>query len=259
MADLIDLQNIIVDPRYAARGLRDFQNFMGETIAGYREAVHFICPRPADIQSLMGDWAGMTAWLRGTTDPVVAAALVAFGFVFLHPFEDGNGRIHRFLIHHVLAAEGFTPSDILFPVSAAIVRDMRGYDAALKTFSKAILPFIDWEWMQDKTMQVANDTAYLYRYFDATPLVEFLYAKIADTVNRDLKEELDYVAVYDAVLRAVKDQVDMPDRRATLLVQFLMQNRGTLSKNKRKDFPELHDHEIEAMEASIKEIMQREG
>jgi len=27
-------------------------------------------------------------------NPVLMAALIAFGFVFIHPFEDGNGRIH---------------------------------------------------------------------------------------------------------------------------------------------------------------------
>ncbi len=35
--------------------------------------------------------------------------VVGFGFVFLHPFEDGNGRLHRYLIHHVLSARQFTP------------------------------------------------------------------------------------------------------------------------------------------------------
>ena len=42
-------------------------------------------------------------------DPILAAALIAFGSVFIPPFEDGNGRIHRFLIHHVLAEKGFAP------------------------------------------------------------------------------------------------------------------------------------------------------
>lgn len=28
-------------------------------------------------------------------DPVAAVALIAFGFVYVHPFEDGNGRLHR--------------------------------------------------------------------------------------------------------------------------------------------------------------------
>ena len=38
---------------------------------------------------------------------MVAAAAVAFGFVYIHPFEDGNGRLHRWRIHHVLARAGF--------------------------------------------------------------------------------------------------------------------------------------------------------
>ena len=119
---LVALQNAIVDPRYAAAGFRDFQIFVGETVGGHREVVHFICPRPSDIASLMTGWACMARRLKGAADPVLNAALVAFGFVFIHPFEDGNGRIHRFLIHQVLSAEGFTPGEVLFPVSAAIVR-----------------------------------------------------------------------------------------------------------------------------------------
>lgn len=112
---LFALQHAIVDPRYAAHEFRDFQNFVGETIGGYREQVHFICPRPDAVGSLISDWAQMVRRLKGSTDPVVAATLVAFGFVFIHPFEDGNGRIHRFLIHQVLASEGFTPANVLFP------------------------------------------------------------------------------------------------------------------------------------------------
>jgi hypothetical protein len=45
-AALIRLQGKIVDPRYAAQGWRTFQNFVGDTVGGYREKVHFICPRP---------------------------------------------------------------------------------------------------------------------------------------------------------------------------------------------------------------------
>ncbi|HIP51694.1 MAG TPA: hypothetical protein EYG94_06355 [Campylobacterales bacterium] len=32
--------------------------------------------------------------------------MIAFSFVYIHPLEDGNGRIHRYLIHHVLAERG---------------------------------------------------------------------------------------------------------------------------------------------------------
>jgi hypothetical protein len=252
---LIALQNTIVDPRYAAHGLRDFQNFVGETLAEHREVVHFICPRPQDIGRLMADWGGMVRRLQGATDPVVAAALVAFGFVFLHPFEDGNGRIHRFLIHHVLSTEGFTPPDILFPVSAAIVRDRRAYDDALETFSKSIQPLIQWRWTPTREVDVTNQTADLYRYFDATPLAEFLYAKVSETVSKDLREELDFVAVYDAALAAVQDRVDMPDRRASLLVRCFLQNDGLLSRKRRADFSELTDAEVLSIQEAIQAIL----
>ena len=49
-------------------------------------------------------------------DPVIASAFLAFGFVYIHPYEDGNGRLHRYLIHHVLATRGFNPPEVMFPV-----------------------------------------------------------------------------------------------------------------------------------------------
>jgi hypothetical protein len=252
---LVALQNAFVDPRYAVPGLRDFQNFIGETVGGYREVVHFICPRPGDVGPLMSGWARMTERLRHSTDPVVNAALVAFAFIFIHPFEDGNGRIHRFLIHQVLASEGFTPADVLFPVSAAIIRDRKAYDAALETVSKGIMPLIDWHWTANKEIVVENDTADLYRYFDATPLAEFLYDKIAETVRKDLKEEFDFVAVYDAALTAVRDVVDMPDRRASVFVRLCLQNGGRLSKAKQREFKEITDTELAALESAVQAVM----
>ena len=38
-------------------------------------------------------------------NPFLIEAAIAYGFVFLHPFEDGNGRIHRFLIHNILSLQ----------------------------------------------------------------------------------------------------------------------------------------------------------
>jgi Fic family protein len=255
-AELIALQNTIVDPRYAAKDFREFQNFVGETVGGYREVVHFICPRPGDVAALMADWAKMTERLKhGVTDPVVAAALASFGFVFIHPFDDGNGRIHRYLIHHLLTTRGFTPPGILFPVSAAIVRDRSGYDAALEAFSGSIRPHIDWHWTTDREIEVTNETTSLYRYYDATALVEFLYAKVVETVRKDLKEELEFVARYDAALAAVREVIDMPDRRASLFVRLVLARGGSLSKNKRVQFSELSDGDIAALEAAVQAVL----
>lgn len=249
--NLIRLQGEIVDSRYAARDWRDFQNFVGAA-TNYREEVHFICPRPDDVASLMVGWVHLTQrMIHGQVDPVTAAAVAAFAFVFVHPFEDGNGRIHRFLMHYVLAKTGFSPRGFIFPVSAAIIRDRQGYDAVLESFSRPIQEFVDWSWTAEKEVAVANETADLYRYFDATLFAEYLYDRVADTVHKDLKDELGFVAVFDRAFEAVREIVDMPDRRASLLVRLCMQNGGRLSAVKRSQFSEITEAEIAAMEAAV--------
>ena len=88
---------------------------------------------------------------EGGVPPVVHAAAIAYGFVFLHSFagidnsfEDGNGRIHRFLIHNILARRGFRPEGIMFPVSASMLKNRTDYDASLEAFSCPLMPLIDY-------------------------------------------------------------------------------------------------------------------
>ena len=255
-AALMRLQRTIVDPRYGAEDWRDIQSFVGMTIGGYREQVDFICPRPADVPELMRSWMVLTGrMLESEVHPVVAAAVCAFSFIFIHPLEDGNGRIHRFLMHCILAKRGYTPPGVIFPLSAAILRDQRSYDEVLESFSRPLFDFIDWSWTPGREIEVHNDTGRLYRYFDATAFAEYLFDRVGDTVHHDLDEELSFIAVFDRALRAVREIVDMPDRRASLLVRLCMQNRGRLSARKRKQFRELHDEEIEAMEAAVQDAI----
>ncbi|WP_116808245.1 Fic family protein [Steroidobacter cummioxidans] len=257
---LIQLQGQIVDPRYAAHDWRSFQNFVGNTVSGYREEVHFICPRPQDVAGLMNAWlAMMTRLEQGSVDPVIAAAISAFAFVFVHPFADGNGRIHRFLMHHALAKRAYSPAGVIFPISAAILRDRRSYDQVLETFSKPLGEFIDWHWTPEQEIAIGNETADLYRYFDATLFAEYLYDRVADTVRRDLKEELGFVAVFDRAFIAVREIVDMPDRRASLFVRLCMQNGGRLSAAKRSQFPELSDPEVTQLEAQVQGAISAEA
>ena len=255
-AALVRLQGDIVDRRYAASDWRNGQNFVGATVGGYREEVHFICPRPEDVPGLMDAWTAlMRRVVEGGVPPVVAAAVSAFAFVFIHPFEDGNGRIHRFLMHHVLARRGYGPPDMILPVSAAILRDRRGYDAILESFSRPLFEFIRWRWTAGQELVVENDTSDLYRYFDATAFAEYLHDRVADTVHRDLREELGFIAVFDRAFEAVREIVDMPDRRASLFVRLCMQNSGRLSAARRRGFSELEDAEVAAMEAAVREAM----
>lgn len=261
-AALIRLHAAIVDPRYSEDDWRTVQNFVGETIGGYRELIHFICPRPADVPGLMSAWADLTRRLmNGGIDPVIAAAVSSFAFVFIHPFEDGNGRIHRFLIHHVLSKQRFGPPGAILPVSAAILRDRRGYDDVLAGFSDPLLDLITWRWTGGtqgslgRRMEVRNETVDLYRFFDATPFAEYLYERLAESIRHDLREELGFVAVFDRALEGVRDVVNMPDRRASLLVRLCLQNGGRLAARKRARFAELSDDEVGAMEKAVRTAM----
>src|ERR1035441_7001211 len=47
-------------------------------------------------------------------------------------FQDGNGRMHRCLIHHVLAERKFTPPGIVFPVSSVMLDRIDDYRSTLR-------------------------------------------------------------------------------------------------------------------------------
>jgi len=188
---------------------------VGRTVAGYREVVDYVCPRPEDVADLMAGWAAAyERLLAPEVDPVVAAAVVGFGFVFVHPFLDGNGRLHRLLLHHVLARRGFGPEGVILPVSSAILRDRRGYDAALERFSSSIAPYVESVLGPDRDLTVLNDTAYLYRTLDATHLAEYTVDRLREAIDVDLAEELGFLDLFDRALQGVQRVVDLPERRA---------------------------------------------
>jgi hypothetical protein len=256
----VRLQNAIVDPRYAQSDWRTTQNYFSQTLSDYTEDVHYVCPRPEDIPGLMSAWMRMTERLETphATDAVVAAAAAAFGFVFLHPFDDGNGRIHRFLVHHILTKLEFTPPRALFPVSAAMLREREAYDRVLERYSASVLPLISYDLDAEGRMTVHNDTASLYRFFDATPHAEYLYHCIEETIRRDLREEIGFLVVFDAAMRKALEIVDMPDRRASLLVRLILQNHGKLSRGKRQAFAEIKDDELHRIEDAVWHTWEKE-
>jgi Fic family protein len=254
-AAFVELQNTIVDARYAQKDWRTGQNYVSETGYHYVELVHFVCPKPEDVGPLMDGWMRMVARVeKDRVDAVCTAALTGFGFVFVHPFEDGNGRIHRFLIHHSLAKLGYTPQGIVFPVSAVMLRNLAKYDKALTAFSGKIGPFVEYRMDEPQRMTVLNETKNLYQYFDATPQAEYLYECVAETIEKDLREEIGFIQRYDHALDETKEIVDMPDKRASLLVRLIMQNKGRLAKNKRDLFSEVTDEELAKIEKAMGEV-----
>lgn len=253
-ARLIELQNRIVDPRFRDTDYRDTQNYVGETVAWQNEKVHFAAPRPQDLDELMEGMIGAHNRMEtGQVFSVIHAVAVSYGFVFLHPFEDGNGRIHRFLVHNILARRAFTPTGLIFPVSAAMLRNMADYDASLEAFSKPLMALVEYVLDEVGRMTVQNDTAIWYKYIDMTPQAESLAKFIEQTIDVELAGELAFLANYDETKKAIQSIVDMPDRKIDLFIRFCLQNNGSLSARKRTShFDFLSDKEVARIEQAIR-------
>jgi len=254
--ELLRLQRIVIgDFRFLRPGLRTEGGFVGEHDRETRTPIpDHVSARPGDLARLVDGMAAFDRQAAHQLDPVVAASALAFGFVFVHPFEDGNGRLHRYLVHHVLAGRGFNPPGLVFPVSAVILDRMDGYRAALEDYSRRLLPAVDWEPTGDGNVRVLNDTGDFYRFFDATPQTEFLYGCVQRTVEQDLPDEAAFLERYDAFRSSLDIMFDMPDRLADLLFRFLQQNGGRLSRRGREnEFAALNDEEVERVEAAYRE------
>jgi hypothetical protein len=256
--ELIRLQQIVIDnPRFIKLGWRTQEGFVGEhdRITGAPIPDH-ISASSKDVKTLIDGLIAVNALLeKSDYDPILAAAAIAFGFVFIHPFVDGNGRIHRYLIHDVLIRKGFVSKGIIFPVSAVMLERLDDYRQVLEAFSNQRLALIDWKPSSANNVEILNETVDLYRYFDATKQAEFLYECVAQTVLTTIPDEVDYLEKYDRMKAYLDDYFEMPDKTVALLIHFLFQNSGKLSKRARtNEFEALNDKEIGEIENEFNSI-----
>jgi len=250
-------KEIIVDVRFIHMGYREEGGFIGSHDRATNMPIpSHISAKPDDLEVLMNGLMETSALLKESDcPPVLSAAIIAFGFVFIHPFEDGNGRLHRYLLHHVLLETGFTPKNVVFPVSSVILKRILDYRAALESYSKPRLSHIEWRATDKGNVEVLNDTIDLYRFFDATKQAEFLYECVHETITKTLPEEVKYLQQYDLMKSFINNYIDMPDRIADLLISFLRRNKGKFSKRARKkEFSALTDNEVKVFEDKFDEI-----
>jgi Fic family protein len=258
--ELLRLQEIIIESkRFTKMGFRTEGGFVGDRERTTGEPIpDHISAKWQDVDQLIDGLINTYRLLeKEKFDPVLTATAIAFGFVFIHPFSDGNGRIHRYLIHLILAKLNLTYQGVIFPISASILDKIEDYRIVLESYSHPILELIKWETTPDHNVEVINETIDYYRYFDATKQAEFLFDCVIDTINRIIPEEVNYIYKYDEFKRFIDDQFEMPDKLVSMLVGFLEQNGGTLSKRAReKEFPELKEEEVEKIESTFKEIFE---
>ena len=110
--------------------VRETQNWIGGN--DYNPCgADFVPPPPEDVPRLLQDL--YRAINDESLSPLVQAALVHAQFETIHPFDDGNGRTGRALIHVVLKRRGIAPRFIP-PISLVFARAKDRYIAGLTRF-----------------------------------------------------------------------------------------------------------------------------
>lgn len=234
---LVGLQNATVaNPYDLAAAFRHEQNHLDGALQG-AAGVTYVPPPPELCRELMESLMGFANEAPMQIDPLVAAGIISFGFVFLHPFMDGNGRLSRFLIHQALCRAGALENGLLLPVSVAMKREERMYLEALQTFSRPVRDFWDVQWIDygQLAFQFRGHPA-VYRFWDATPCVTFTMVMARHALEVELREETAFLECFDAVYRAVDERFDVRGSELAQLVMMCLTNQGIVSKNRRKQF-----------------------
>lgn len=251
-------QTAIQNPRFTKLGIREQEGFVGEHDRRYGTPIpSHISAKWTDLNKLLNGLIDTSKKLEKDTDfdAVIAAAMIAFGFVFIHPFVDGNGRIHRYLIHDVLIRKGYVSGGLIFPVSAIIIERMETYRMVLEQFSIPRLDLIDWSVSKDNNVEIWNKTIDLYRYFDATKVAEFLYSCIQYTIEQTIPQEVAYLQKFDRMNHYLTNVFAMPDKEIALIIRFLEQGNGHLSYRARThEFKDLSENELIAIEHKFREV-----
>ncbi len=250
---LAQLQSEILGRRTTVQqfGVRHSPVFVGEVVR-YQEVVHYVAPPASDMQAML---EGLSVFWQRTQgqSAVMRSAVVAFGFVYIHPLADGNGRVHRFLINDVLRRDGVVKEPMILPVSSLITSDSaqrRSYDRILDTISRPLMGILagTYEFAAMQTTHpdgIRSNFVFkgdanarpVWRYMDLTQHVVYLADVLVRTIREDMREESRYLQRQAKARAAIKDIVEMPDHQIDRLLRSLDANSGKLSNVLAKEIP----------------------
>lgn len=233
---LVDLQSAtIANPFDQAAAFRHEQNWLRSGGLRGASSVSYVPPPPALLADLMPQFMRLANTIPKQIDPIVAASIASFGFVFLHPFMDGNGRLSRFLFHYALCQSGQLERGLLLPVSIAMKRHENEYLSALQRFSKPARTQWDVRWIDENRFDFTfKGKDSIYRYWDATPGVEFGLKMAEQSLDVHLRQETEYLAQFDRIYQATNAEFDIRNNDLHMMIVAALQNSGVISNNRRK-------------------------
>ncbi|QBQ95714.1 Fic family protein [Paraburkholderia pallida] len=231
-------------------GLRQSPVFVGAT-DHFRDVIHYIAPHWKDVSGMLD---GLAAFLTRTAgaSPIARAAAVSFGFVYIHPLADGNGRVHRFLINDILRRDNAVPRPFVLPISAAITskaQHLAAYDQVLEVLSRPLMQryercagFGAYREFEDGaksnfTFGAYDDAAFTWRYLDLTAHVEYLAGLIDRTIRTEMRQEAELIRNWDRARFLVKEVLDGPNADIDRIIRSVRDNHWSVSGKLSREFP----------------------
>lgn len=231
-------------------GIRRSPVFVGHTNSTFEPVIDYLAPHHDRVAEMM---EGLRAFERRTRgqNPLLRAAALSFGLVYIHPLGDGNGRLSRFLINDILRRDGFLPAPVILPVSAVISENaMRraAYDAALERLSRPLMATMNPVCKFGATVQHEDGVASnlhvadwhrglaTWRYADLTVQSEYLVDIIRHSILHGLRDEAVYLLRYDTARDSLKEIIEGRDEDYATIIRSLVTHRK-VSDKLRKTYP----------------------
>ncbi|UZD64058.1 Fic family protein [Marinobacter sp. AN1] len=254
---LVTLQNAVLEPTHAPEtSFRTQQNYLSDGVPGPL-GVTYVPPTPELCSELMTEWSTLTHVPPGQVHPLVLASVVSLGFAFIHPFMDGNGRLSRYLFHHVLRQQRVLQGDQILPISIVLRRNQADYLRALQAYSRPLRSYWRVRVPADgqPTFEFTGHPS-LYRYWDATDSVILMAKAVRRVLDDHLKGEVVFLNRYNEIYREVDRSFDVPHVDLSKLVTFCLNHQGRIPKHRRNLFQDRVPPEVfEALENAYRHVV----
>lgn len=200
---------------WQVRGYRGGQVWIGGT---NKFNAQYAGPPGEIVTELVDD---LLAYANTSGDlPVVLAAIIHAQFETIHPFEDGNGRTGRALVHGVFKRAGLIDGGVI-PLSSALRADETGYIAALTSYR------------YDGDNRAAALDHYVERflgYIESATVAADHFIDAATAVHERWRAALDGVRADAGIRRAIDLVVENPVVSTAFLAQHLQLSVSRASK-----------------------------
>jgi len=254
-------------------GVRQSPVIVGHT-HGFDDIVDYIGPPWERAGELLGGLRSSMVKTVGVSS-ILRASLASFGFVYIHPMIDGNGRISRFLVNDVLRRDGAVPSPFILPISATITnktKERAGYDRALEMLSRPFLAkyrdnyhfgaeYVCSDGVRSNFYFDAYDDAMsAWRYPDLTHQTEYIGEVVRLTIEVEMSKEASYLRDMELAREGVKNNLEGPNSDIDQIIRSVRENGWKVSNKLVKAFPLLADAAMaEAVIAAVRDVFEPEG